>query len=162
MVHDTFKNCPCYSLMELGELSGYKFGRLQESMKKQSLLYLSNYNISRLDELRIFLEYDGWELCPVKPDFVATELQEFKSLKPILNKSKVCNGLDTSITNEIETPVGIELLLQKYLEYGTSPFTVGLDDTMEEDILAHNEVCKIRIYFSINISIEYYDNYNIV
>nr|XP_050865737.1 syndetin [Vespula vulgaris] len=126
-------------LMELGELSGYKFGRLQESMKKQSLLYLSHYNISRLDELRIFLEYDGWELCPVKPDFVATELQEFKSLKPILNKSKVCNGLDTSITSEIETPVGIELLLQQYLEYGTSPFTVGLDDTMEEDILAHNE-----------------------
>ncbi|XP_043488884.1 syndetin [Polistes fuscatus] len=123
-------------LMELGELSGYKFERLQEFMQKQSQLYFSHYNLSRLDELRIFLENDGWELCPVKPNFVATQLQEFKSLKPILNKSKVCNGLDTSIISETETSIDIELLLQKYLEYGTSPFTVGLDDTVEEDISA--------------------------
>ncbi|KAK2585599.1 hypothetical protein KPH14_010228 [Odynerus spinipes] len=134
-------------LMELGELSGYKFGRLQESMKEQSLLYFSHYHVSRLDELRIFLENDGWELCPVKPNFVATQLQEFRSLKASLNKYKVCNGLDNSIANEIEAPIGVELLLQKYLEYGTSPFTVGLDDTIEEDILA----CygdDVPVYFS--------------
>lgn len=134
-------------LIELGELSGYKFVKLQESMKEQSLLYFSHYHVSRLDELRMFLENDGWGLCPVKPNFVATQLQEFRSLKPILNKYKMCNGLDNSIISEIEAPKSVELLLQKYLEYGTSPFTVGLDDTVEEDILTCYED-DVPVYFS--------------
>ncbi|XP_076168709.1 vacuolar protein sorting 50 [Ptiloglossa arizonensis] len=126
-------------LMEIGEeLCGFKSENLQESIRKQSLSYFSHYHASRLDELRIFLENDGWELCPVKSNFVATQLQEFKSLKPSLNICKVWNSLDNSNISENDNPMGMEWI-QKYLEGGVSPFSIGLDDTMDEDILVKNE-----------------------
>ncbi|XP_053983374.1 syndetin isoform X1 [Hylaeus volcanicus] len=126
-------------LMEIGEeLCGFKSENLQESIRKQSLSYFSHYHASRLDELRIFLENDGWELCPLKSNFVATQLQEFKSLKPSLNICKVWNSLDNSNVSENDSPIGIEWV-QKYLEGGVSPFSIGLDDTMDEDILVKNE-----------------------
>ncbi|XP_076633373.1 vacuolar protein sorting 50 [Colletes latitarsis] len=126
-------------LMEIGEeLCGFKSENLQESIRKQSLSYFSHYHASRLDELRIFLENDGWELCPVKSNFVATQLQEFKSLKPSLNICKVWNSLDNSNVSENDNPMGLEWV-QKYLEGGVSPFSIGLDDTMDEDILVKNE-----------------------
>ncbi|XP_033345590.1 syndetin isoform X2 [Bombus vosnesenskii] len=126
-------------LMEIGEeLCGFKSENLQESIRKQSLSYFSHYHASRLDELRIFLENDGWELCPVKSNFVATQLQEFKSLKPSLNSCKVWNNFDNSNIGENDNPISIEWI-QKYLEGGSSPFSIGLDDTMDEDILISNE-----------------------
>lgn len=126
-------------LMEIGEeLCGFKSENLQESIRKQSLSYFSHYHVSRLDELRIFLENDGWELCPVKSNFVATQLQEFKSLKPSLNNCKVWNNFDNSNVGENDSPISIEWI-QKYLEGSVSPFSIGLDDTMDEDILISNE-----------------------
>ncbi|XP_015437348.1 PREDICTED: syndetin [Dufourea novaeangliae] len=126
-------------LMEIGEeLCGFKSENLQESIRKQSLSYFSHYHASRLDELRIFLENDGWELCPVKSNFVATQLQEFKSLNPSLSICKVWNNLDNSNVSENDNLLGIEWV-QKYLEGGVSPFSIGLDDTMDEDILVNNE-----------------------
>ena len=43
-------------------------------------LYMWTYdssfvNRSRLDELRMFLENEGWELCPVKSTFTILQLQ---------------------------------------------------------------------------------------
>ncbi|XP_076244228.1 vacuolar protein sorting 50 isoform X1 [Calliopsis andreniformis] len=126
-------------LMEIGEeLCGFKSESLQKSIRKQSLSYFSHYHASRLDELRIFLEHDGWELCPVKSNFVATQLQEFKSLKPSLNTYKTWNSLDNSNINENDSPIGVEWV-QKYLEGGTSPFSIGLDDTIDEDILVNED-----------------------
>lgn len=127
--------------MEIGEeLCGFKSENLQESIRKQSLSYFSNYHASRLDELRIFLENDGWELCPVKSNFMATQLLEFRSLKPSLNNCKTWNSLDSSNMSDSDNSTGIDL--QKYLENGSSPFTIGLDDTMDEDILIHDDVRK--------------------
>ncbi|KAG7197018.1 hypothetical protein KM043_017553 [Ampulex compressa] len=134
-------------LMEIGEeLCGFKSENLQESIRKQSLSYFSHYHASRLDELRIFLENDGWELCPVKPNFMATQLQEFNGLKFSLNNSKAWNSLDSANISESDNPLGVEWL-QKYLEGGTSPFFIGLDDTMDEDILVNNEDGTLA-YFS--------------
>lgn len=128
-----------YRLMEIGEeLCGFKSENLQESIRKQSLSYFSHYHASRLDELRIFLENDGWELCPVKSNFVATQLQEFKSLKPSLTSCKVWNNFDSNV-GENDSNISTEWI-QKYLEGGASPFSIGLDDTMDEDILISNEV----------------------
>ncbi|XP_011640964.1 syndetin isoform X2 [Pogonomyrmex barbatus] len=124
-------------LMEIGEeLCSFKSENLQESIKKQSLSYFSHYHASRLDELKMFLEHDGWELCPVKSDFMATQLLEFRSLKPSLNNCKAWNSLDSSTLSDSDNSTGIDL--QKYLEGGSSPFTVGLDDTMDEDILIND------------------------
>ncbi|CAK9828590.1 Vps50 [Anthophora retusa] len=134
-------------LMEIGEeWCNFKSENLQESIRKQSLSYFSHYHASRLDELRIFLENDGWELCPVKSNFVATQLQEFKSLKPSLSSCKAWNNLDNSNVGENDSPMGIEWI-QKYLEGGSSPFSIGLDDTMDEDILINNED-NHQAYFS--------------
>jgi len=125
--------------MEIGEeLCGFKSKDLQESIKKQSLSYFSHHHTSRLDELRIFLENDGWELCPVKSNFVATQLLEFRSLKPSLNNCKIWNSLDSSNLSDSDNSTGIDL--QKYLESGSSLFTIGLDDSMDEDILINNDV----------------------
>ncbi|KAL6266883.1 hypothetical protein P5V15_003711 [Pogonomyrmex californicus] len=133
-------------LMEIGEeLCGFKSENLQESIKKQSLSYFSHYHASRLDELKMFLEHDGWELCPVKSDFMATQLLEFRSLKPSLNNCKAWNSLDSSTLSDSDNSTGIDL--QKYLEGGSSPFTVGLDDTMDEDILINDDV-EQPAYFS--------------
>ncbi|XP_017890539.1 syndetin [Ceratina calcarata] len=126
-------------LMEIGEeLCDFKSENLQESIRKQSLSYFSHYHASRLDELRIFLENDGWELCPVKSNFVATQLQEFKCLKSSLNSCRSWNNLDNANVSENDSPMGIEWI-QKCLEGGASPFSIGLDDTMDEDILMDNE-----------------------
>lgn len=127
--------------MEIGEdLCGFKSENLQESIKKQSLSYFSHYHASRLDELKMFLENDGWELCPVKSNFMATQLLEFRSLKPSLNNCKAWNSLDSSTLSDSDNSTGVDV--QKYLEGGLSPFTIGLDDTMDEDILINDEVGK--------------------
>lgn len=127
--------------MEIGEdLCGFKSENLQESIKQQSLSYFSHYHASRLDELKMFLENDGWELCPVKSNFMATQLLEFRGLKPSLNNCKAWNSLDSSTLSDSDNSTGVDL--QKYLESGLSPFTIGLDDTMDEDILINDDVGK--------------------
>lgn len=131
---------------------------MQESIKKQSLSYFSHYHESRLDELRIFLENDAWELCPVKSDFVATKLSEFRSLKPSLNNCKTWNSLDSSNLSDSDNSAGIDYL-QKYLESGSSPFAIGLDDTMDEDILINNDVRKLINYLRTYIHMYMYTNY---
>lgn len=126
--------------MEIGEeLCSFKLKDLQESIKKKSLSYFSHYHASRLDELRMHLENDGWNLCPVKSNFMATQLPEFRSLKPSLNNCKVWSSLDSSNLSDSDNSMGIDWL-QKYLESGSSPFTIGLDDTMDEDIPIKDDV----------------------
>lgn len=62
--------------MEVGmEFCGSKSEELQNSIRKQSVNYFKNYHRSRMDELRIFLENEGWEICPVKPNFTILQLQ---------------------------------------------------------------------------------------
>ena len=135
-----------YRLMKVGEeLCASKSENLQECIRKQCLSYFSNYHISRLDELRIFLENDGWELCPVKPTFVATQLQEFKNLKPILNSSKNWNSSESSSLSENENCV-TSSWLQRCLDGGTSPFDVGLDEIIDEDILANAGVKNLQFW----------------
>lgn len=107
-------------------------------MRKQCLSYFSHYHASRLDELRIFLEHDGWELCPVKSTFVASQLEEFKYLRPALNncKNAASNPDASCFSNEQENSVVGGDWLSNCLENGTSPFDVAADEAMEEDILS--------------------------
>ena len=88
------------------------------------------------------MENDGWELCPVKPTFMATQLQEFRSLKPILNSFKNWNSSDSSNLSENENCMS-NGWLQRCLDSGTSPFDIGLDETIDEDILANTGVNKL-------------------
>lgn len=63
-------------LMQVGdEFCCSKSEDLQESIRKQSVNYFKNYHAQRLEELRIFLEHESWEICPVKPTFEILQLQ---------------------------------------------------------------------------------------
>uniref|UniRef100_A0AAQ4RDN2 VPS50 EARP/GARPII complex subunit n=1 Tax=Gasterosteus aculeatus aculeatus TaxID=481459 RepID=A0AAQ4RDN2_GASAC len=62
-------------LMQVGEeFCGSKSEVLQESIKRQSVNYFKNYHRARLEELRMFLENETWELCPVKSNFNIAQL----------------------------------------------------------------------------------------
>lgn len=54
---------------------------LHESIRKQTVQYFKTYHRSRMDELRMFLENDAWELCPVKASFKIVDLSEFRFMK---------------------------------------------------------------------------------
>lgn len=56
------------------EFCGSKSEGLQDSLKRQSLNYFRNYHRARMEELRMFLENEGWEICPVKSNFTILQL----------------------------------------------------------------------------------------
>ena len=62
--------------MRVGEeFCGSESEGLQDSVRKQSLAYFKTYHRARLDELRLFLESEAWQLCPVKANFTVLMLQ---------------------------------------------------------------------------------------
>ncbi|XP_012280737.1 syndetin isoform X2 [Orussus abietinus] len=123
-----------HRLMEVGEeLCASRSESLQKSIRKQCLSFFSHYHASRLDELRIFLENDGWKLCPVKTNFTAIQLQEFRSLNSVFNNSEVRSSPEGLNFYENDNSGG---WLQRCVECGVSPFEVSLDETIDEDILA--------------------------
>lgn len=71
-------------LIAIGEeFCGSKSEELHDSIRTQTVNYFKNYHRSRLEELRMFLENEVWELCPVKANFSLVNLQEFKFLRKI-------------------------------------------------------------------------------
>lgn len=63
-------------MIQVGEeFCGSDSAELQSSMKEQSSNYFRNYHLSRLGELRLFLENEAWTPCPVKDDFNLLHLQ---------------------------------------------------------------------------------------
>ncbi|KAI4455060.1 hypothetical protein MML48_9g00009008 [Holotrichia oblita] len=138
-----------HRLINVGEeFCGSKSQELQESIKKQSDNYFKNYHAQRLDELKIFLENESWEICPVKPTFEITQLHEFRSLRSALKNFKnrqkyiqpvpYSNSSDCNSSNHSQdgsTITGNYFI--RYVEHGT-PFDSALDETIiEEDILAN-------------------------
>jgi hypothetical protein len=54
---------------------------LRESVRQQSINYFRGFHRGKLDELRVFLENESWEQCPVRSDFNVFHLMEFRFLK---------------------------------------------------------------------------------
>jgi len=52
---------------------------LQEAMRKQSVNYFRSYHNGRLEELKMFLENETWQWCPVKSTFHITQLHVKKN-----------------------------------------------------------------------------------
>lgn len=63
------------------EFCGDTSDSLQTFIKSHSLTYLKSYHAGRMEVLRIFLENEGWEICPVKASFNVLQLQEFDRIK---------------------------------------------------------------------------------
>ncbi|XP_062870171.1 syndetin isoform X1 [Trichomycterus rosablanca] len=121
-------------LMQVGEeFCGSKSEVLQESIKRQSVNYFKNYHRTRLEELRMFLENETWELCPVKSNFSIAQLHEFKFMgqcrSPSVSPSRKPVSFDPKDLS----------LFEQYLQ-GGNPFEMQIDNKEEEseDVLASN------------------------
>ncbi|XP_075962537.1 syndetin isoform X3 [Anarhichas minor] len=124
-------------LMQVGEeFCGSKSEVLQESIKRQSVNYFKNYHRARLEELRMFLENETWELCPVKSNFNIAQLHEFKFMgqcrSPSVSPSKRAASSTSAAQDELS-------LFQQYLQEG-NPFEMHAENKEEEteDVLASN------------------------
>ncbi|XP_040821085.1 syndetin [Ochotona curzoniae] len=121
-------------LMQVGEeFCGSKSEVLQESIRKQSVNYFKNYHRTRLDELRMFLENETWELCPVKSNFSILQLHEFKFLEQSRSPSVSPSKQPASTSSKTVT------LFEQYC-HGGNPFEVQDNhrDDETEDVLASN------------------------
>ena len=93
---------------------------LRESVRKQSINYFRCFHRGKLDELRVFLENESWEQCPVRSNFNVLHLIEFR----FLNQSSRSNS-------EVPSNNG-----QFYLmDLTTSPFSSRGTALFEERIL---------------------------
>uniref|UniRef100_A0A8C6W0E3 VPS50 subunit of EARP/GARPII complex n=1 Tax=Nothobranchius furzeri TaxID=105023 RepID=A0A8C6W0E3_NOTFU len=124
-------------LMQVGEeFCGSKSEVLQESVKRQSVNYFKNYHRARLEELRMFLENETWELCPVKSNFNIAQLHEFKFMgqchSPSISPSRQSASSSVPLQEE-------RSLFQQFLQDG-NPFEMHIEHKEEEteDVLASN------------------------
>ncbi|XP_006891534.1 PREDICTED: coiled-coil domain-containing protein 132 [Elephantulus edwardii] len=121
-------------LMQVGEeFCGSKSEVLQESIRKQSVNYFKNYHRTRLDELRMFLENETWELCPVKSNFSILQLHEFKFMEQSRSPSVSPSKQASSTSSKAMT------LFEQYCS-GGNPFEIQANNKDEEteDVLASN------------------------
>ncbi|XP_066144425.1 syndetin isoform X1 [Euwallacea fornicatus] len=149
-----------HRLIQVGEeFCGSKSEDLQESIRKQSACYFKNYHAQRLEELKIFMENEMWEICPVKPAFSILQLQEFKSVRSALKNYKntpqmspttpvySTNSTECSSCHSQDGSSVTGTYFVRYANHGT-PFDGSLDEAIvEEDILAIDNT-KGSGYFS--------------
>ncbi|XP_033752043.1 syndetin-like isoform X2 [Pecten maximus] len=130
-------------LIEIGEeFCGSKSEGLQDSLKQQSLNYFKNHHRYRMDELGMFLENEGWEICPVKSNFTLLQLLEFRFMKSwtrspttnsLVNSQYVAEG-EESLPNGDHRGGG-ERYFDQYKDEG-SPFDVQPDEEENEDVFS--------------------------
>lgn len=141
-----------HRLIQVGEeFCNSKSEDLQKSIRQQSVNYFKNYHMQRLDELKIFLENEMWEICPVKSSFDILQLDEFKTFRASLKNFRINPQLSPSHPPNYSTTSSeccssnhsqdgssaiVRNFFIKYATHGT-PFDSSFEDTnIEEDILA--------------------------
>ncbi|XP_034238333.1 syndetin isoform X2 [Thrips palmi] len=131
-----------HRLMEVGEeFCGSQSEELQKSVRLQSENYFAKYHAGCLEELRIFLENESWTHCPVKSDFTCLQLQEFRSLRGVIQniglheQQKLQQSPDSSNQSQDSNSVAGGYF-SRFSESGT-PFDLANFDLQEEDILAN-------------------------
>ncbi|CAF0983402.1 unnamed protein product [Adineta steineri] len=110
-------------LMEIGEqFCQSDSSILQEAMRRQSIVYFRSYHNGRLEELKMFLENETWQWCPVKSTFHITQLHEFRFLR---ETSSIASDLTTSTSFNQKTDFD---LFDRYL-YTEREHPFDLDQT---------------------------------
>ncbi|XP_041104827.1 syndetin isoform X3 [Polyodon spathula] len=112
----------------------YLLGTDMSNFKYDDFIFvLDVINRTRLEELRMFLENETWELCPVKSNFSIVQLHEFKfmgqSRSPSVSPSKHSATTSTAAVS----------LFEQY-HNGGNPFEMQTEskDEETEDVLASN------------------------
>ncbi|XP_031566777.1 syndetin-like [Actinia tenebrosa] len=122
-------------LISVGEeFCGSKSEDLNESIRKQSVKYFKNYHRSRMEELRMFLENEAWQLCPVKASFKIMDLQEFRFMKhqqiPLIKTHRRTASGNMNVTTETG-------FFSRYATQG-NPFDDVYVEDEGEDVMAQN------------------------
>ncbi|XP_048579827.1 syndetin isoform X2 [Nematostella vectensis] len=117
-----------------GEFCSSKAEDLHESIRTQTVKYFKNYHRSRMEELRMFLENEAWQLCPVKITFKILDLQEFRFLKNQLLPSSKTHKRTPSGTMQAPPDTAF------FTRYATTgnPFDDVYVEDEGEDVMAHN------------------------
>ena len=106
---------------------------LLDSLRQQTINYFRHFHHGRLDELRIFLEHESWEACPVLKNFSVLNLVEFQFLKkPANNFLKNWPANSTNIASSDE-----EFYCNSNLQ--NSPFEKFRQDTIETRKISSSE-----------------------
>ncbi|KAG8227262.1 hypothetical protein J437_LFUL003995, partial [Ladona fulva] len=131
-----------HRLIEIGEeFCGSKSPELQDSVRAKSLEYVSCHHHTTLDELRIFLENEGWEICPVRPSFSILQLREYRFLRSHFHSQVIGVGSEdesTAHSTPVKTDQGCESYFTRYpFSTSGSPFDPSsfADEVQDEDIL---------------------------
>ncbi|XP_012938430.1 syndetin [Aplysia californica] len=120
------------------EFCGSKSEGLQDSLKQQSLNYFKTHHQVRLDELRMFLENEAWEMCPVKSNFNILQLMEFRFMRKWANSRHIIPDNDSprEDSQDRSSPdPEVKGCLELYLEEG-NPFDKPVEDEEKEDVFS--------------------------
>lgn len=116
---------------------GDKSDILQDFIKTQSVSYIKNYHRGRMDELKLFLENEGWEQCPVKSTFNLLNLQEFKQFKKYLNPIKAEQSFSKAQSDGTSSVPSQDdsVYIAKYFNQKTNhtPFEIFRNDNLTND-----------------------------
>lgn len=122
-------------MIEIGEeFCKSKSEGLQDSLKQQSLNYFKNHHRYRMEELRMFLENEGWELCPVKLSFSYVQLLEFRFMKSWMKSPNSTLNLSTT-EDSSGGGSGMESSKRRYFMQSATknPFDEKPDEDENED-----------------------------
>ncbi len=65
-----------HKLIEFGhDFCGSESDTLQDSLKQECSVYFTRFHRQKLQEIKMHLENEGWEVCPVKSTFKLTQLK---------------------------------------------------------------------------------------
>lgn len=129
-------------MIKIGEeFCGSKSEGLQDSLKQQSLNYFKNHHRARLDELRMFLENEAWELCPVKSNFNILQLMEFRFMKKLRREEHLAFASNAADPAREVAPEAGEVdqegqgYFRRYTSAG-SPFDGQQEEEENEDVFS--------------------------
>ncbi|CAK1550197.1 unnamed protein product [Leptosia nina] len=105
---------------------------LRDFIKTQSVSYIKNYHKGRMEELKLFLENEGWEQCPVKSTFTLLNLQEFKQFKRYF-KPKNDIGTSSQSSSSVHS-LDNSVYISKYFNETTrTPFEMFRNENVTND-----------------------------
>lgn len=118
------------SLMKLGnEFCGGELlsNDLLDCINTQALNFFKSYHKSSVDELKMFLDSELWEMVPVKVDFKLVQLKEFSFLRSI------------SDNEPTDTP-GSFFSYEEALPLDKISLSTDSDDDLEKDFVEEDDV----------------------
>lgn len=132
----------------------------QDAVRQQSIHYFRTFHRGRLDELRVFLENESWEHCPVRSNFTVLQLAEFRFLNSVPVPTDASNDASTDdfYSSDAQSPFarcGFEAIGDENIMVRSRGGGVAGDDGSDEDdagdvrlapLLANTTLSVLRLF----------------